>query len=578
MISEKPSIDTYFKTAMRYPLDRLVAVMQGRDKSIPQTVAMMALQIKEPRVDAAAGQEAMKRPQQPSVKQKMAQEVAMLPENVGIMNLPVQQDYADGGIVAFDKGGLTAEEQAELARRRREQISGFFGTLADMPGAAVDYGKRWLNTVSNLPFESKTPLIKYGTQKHTGIMPYEQAPEALARLRKEELDTGGGGYKGQDFGAAGALAPTAELTSSPEAPAAPRFVDARTAPPAAPSAGKGKGKGAGAGPAGPKKEEAAPPAPPSTFTPGKETDLATELAKVQNVMPDVERLYGGLSGDIEAAFAERARLREQGKPKGQAYEGLEKLLAKEEESAKGKEAKNFNMALVNAGLAIAGGKSQYALQNIAEGAQVGTKQYMAGLEKLEEAAKERRRQAAAIEEARRAEARGDWKDQQQFMDRAMEAGINVKKAQVDAVVNITGKSVETASGIVNAQNQTVSQEKRALLAAQTELEKQTKADEAALQRVREQVRGHIEGMKLYGGNKDPVNIATDNARQEFETWQKSPAGKLAGMDQAKINAEKRRIFNEVFTRHRLPMPYPEGGGVAPPPLGVGGGARLIDIQ
>ena len=589
------NINSYFKAAMSYPVARLLDVMQGKDKSIPQAAAMMALQIKKPMVDAAAGQEAMKRPQQPSVKQKMEQEVAMLPENVGIMNLPVQQEYADGGIVAFGTGGLTAEEQAELARRRREQMRDFFGTLPDItdainygrrgfeavssvPGAAVDYGKRWLNTVSNLPFESKTPLIKYGTQKHTGIMAYEQAPEALARLRREELDTGGGGYKGQDFSAAGALAPTAELTSSPEAPAAPRFVDARTAPPAAPGAGKGKGKGA----AGPKKEEAGGPkkeaSAASTFTPGKETDLATELAKVQNVMPDVERLYGGLSGDVEAAFAERARLREQGKPKGQAYEGLEKLLAKEEESAKGKEAKNFNMALVNAGLAIAGGKSQYALQNIAEGAQVGTKQYMAGLEKLEEAAKERRRQAAAIEEARRAEARGDWKDQQQFMDRAMEAGINVKKAQVDAVVNITGKSVETASGIVNAQNQTVSQEKRALLAAQTELEKQTKADEAALQRVREQVRGHIEGMKLYGGNKDPVNIATDNARQEFETWQKSPAGKLAGMDQAKINAEKRRIFNEVFTRHRLPMPYPEGGGVAPPPLGVGGGARLIDIQ
>ena len=573
------NINAYFKAAMSYPVARLLDVMQGKDKSIPQAAAMMALQIKKPMVDAAAGQEAMSRPKQPSVKQKMEQEVAMLPENVGIMNLPVQQEFADGGIVAFREGGsLTPEEQAELARRRREQMSSYFGTLAEIPGAVADYGKRWLNTVSNLPFESKTPLIRYGKQDRTGIMAYEQAPEALARLRREELDTGGGGYKGQDFGAAGAVAPTAELTSSPEAPVAPRFIDARTAPPAAPGAGKGKGKGAGAAKkeeaAGPKKEATAA----STFTPGRETDLATELAKVQNVMPDVERLYGGLSGDIEAAFAERARLREQGKPKGQAYEGLEKLLAKEEESAKGKEAKNFNMALVNAGLAIAGGKSQYALQNIAEGAQVGTKQYMAGLEKLEEAAKERRRQAAAIEEARRAEARGDWKDQQQFMDRAMEAGLNVKKAQVDAVVNITGRSVETAAGIVNAQNQTVSQEKRALLAAQTELEKQTKADEAALQRVREQVAGHIAGMKLYGGNKDPINIATDNARQEFETWQKSPAGKLAGMDQAKINAEKRRIFNEVFTRHRLPMPYPEGGGVAPPPLGVGGGARLIDIQ
>jgi hypothetical protein len=566
------NINSYFRAAMNYPVERLVAVMQGKDQSIPQAAAMMALQIKKPMVDAAKGQEAMNRPQQPSVKEQMEQEVAMLPENVGIMNLPVEQEFADGGIVAFDKGGLTAEEQAELARRRREQISGFFGSLAEIPSNVMNYGRRAYETVSNLPFESKTPLIRYGKQDRTGIMAYEQAPEALARMRREEMDTGGGGYKGQDFGAAGAATPVAELTSSPEAPAAPRFVDARTTPPSAPSAGKGKGAGA----AGPKKGEAGGPkkeaTAASTFTPGRETDLATELAKVQNVMPDVERLYGGLSGDIEAAFAERARLREQGKPKDKAYEGLEKLLAKEEESAKGKEAKNFNMALVNAGLAIAGGKSQFALQNIAEGAQVGTKQYMAGLEKLEEAAKERRRQAAAIEEARRAEARGDWKDQQQFMDRAMEAGLNVKKAQVDAVVNITGKSVETASGIVNAQNQTVSQEKRALLQAETELERQRMADEAALQRVREQVAGQ---KAIYGGARDPVNIATDNAAKEYEIWQKSSAGKLAGMDQAKQDAAKRQIYNEVFKRSGLPLPYPVGGGVVPPPVG---GGRFIGFE
>ena len=558
------NINSYFKAAMNYPVERLVAVMQGKDQSIPQAAAMMALQIKKPMVDAAKGQEAMNRPQQPSVKEQMEQEVAMLPENVGIMNLPVEQEFADGGIVAFDKGGLTAEEQAELARRRREQMSSFFGSLAEIPSNVMNYGRRAYETVSNLPFESKTPLIRYGKQDRTGIMAYEQAPEALARMRREEMDTGGGGYKGQDFGAAGAVAPTAELTSSPEAPAAPRFVDARTAPPAAPSAGKGKGKGA----AGPKKEAE----PPSPFVPGKEGDLAETFAKVKGLGPDVESLYGGLSGDIESAFAERARLREQGKPKGQAYEGLEKLLAEEKGEAKNKEAKNFNMALVNAGLAIAGGKSQFALQNIAEGAQVGTKQYMAGLEKLEEAAKERRRQAAAIEEARRAEARGDWKDQQKFMDSAMEAQLNVKKAQVDAVVNITGKSVETASGIVNAQNQIAARDRQLQEQLRVDLQKQRESDAAALQRVREQVAGY---KAVYGGAKDPVNIATDNAAKEFDQWQKSPAGKLAGMDQAKIDAAKRQIFNEVFKRSGLPMPYPAGGGVAPPP---GGGGKFLGFE
>jgi len=554
------NINAYFKTAMSYPVERLVAVMREQDKSIPQAVAMMALQLKQPMVDAAKAQQAMNRPQQPSIKKRMEQEVAMLPENVGIMNLPVEQEYADGGIVAFNRGGLSEEEQAELDRRRREQMRSFFGTLADIPGAVVDYGRRAYETVSNLPFESKNPLIKYGQQKRTGIMAYEQAPEALARMRKEELDTGGGGYRGQDFSAAGALAPVTQLTSSPEAP---KFVDARTLP-AAPPAVAGKGQGTSV-----VRKETPPPAASSRpFVPNERGDLATEISKVKGVMPDIESLYGGLAGDVEEAFAERARTREAGRPKEKAYEGLEKLLMEEKGEAKGKEAKNFNMALINAGLAIAGGKSQYALQNIAEGAQVGTKQYVAGLEKLEEAAKERRRQIATIEEARRAEARGDWKEAQQFMDKAVEAKLNVKKAQIDGIVNITGKSVEVASGIVNNQNQLASQDARAQMQADTQREIQSMSDTAALQRVREQVAGHIAGMKMYGGNRDPINVATDNATKEFDSWLKSSAGKLAGMDQSKMDAAKRQIFNDVFKRSGLPMPYPAAGGVnAPMPSG-----------
>ena len=72
----------------------------------------------------------------------------------------------------------------------------------------------------------------------------------------------------------------------------------------------------------------------------------------------------------------------------------------------------------------------------------------------------------------------------------------------------------------------------------------------------------------YGGNRDPINIATDNAKAEFDSWLKSSAGKLAGMDQAKMDAAKRQIFNDVFRRSGLPLPYPAAGGVnAPAPSG-----------
>jgi len=558
------NINAYFKAAMNYPVERLVAVMQGKDNSIPQAAAMMALQIKKPMVDAAKGQEAMQQPKEPSVKQRMEQEVAMLPENVGLMNLPVQQEFADGGIVAFAGGGsLTAEEQAELDRLRREQMRSFFGSLPDITDV-INYGRRAYDTVSNLPFESKTPLIKYGTQKRTGIMEYEQAPEALARMRREELDTGGGGYKGQDFGAAGAATPVAELTSSPEAPVTPRFVDARTTPPAAPGAGKGKGKGA----AGPRKEEAPPPAPPSPFVPGEKGDLAAELTKYKALFPDVAREYDTLKTETEAGYKKLAEERERTKPKDKAYEGLEKLLAKEEGAAKGKEARNLNMALVNAGLAIAGGKSQYALQNIAEGAQVGTKQYMAGLEKLEEAAKERRRQAATIEEARRAEARGDWKEAQQLNKEAFDAGMGIQRLKIEGVSKITGDTIKTATDRVNTQDQIAARDRQVQEQGRIELEKQRVSDIAAEKRARISADAY---KSIAGAKLDPYNVAYDNATNRIKA--EMQANPMLKADLMKNPQKYNQMFN-MYLQEALNKSV--SSGVAPPP--VGGGGRLIDIQ
>ena len=124
------------------------------------------------------------------------------------------------------------------------------------------------------------------------------------------------------------------------------------------------------------------------------------------------------------------------------------------------------MAIVNAGLAIAGGESQYALQNIAKGAQVGTKQYQEGLDKLEAAALERRKQAAMIEEARRAEARGDWKEAQQFKQKAFEAELGVNQAQIAAIQDLYKTDLKTAAEIVNNQNTLAAGDRRSIFEQQ----------------------------------------------------------------------------------------------------------------
>ncbi len=245
-----------------------------------------------------------------------------------------------------------------------------------------------------------------------------------------------------------------------------------------PFANTAEGKAAAARRPGKEKkagEEKGPPTPTTeqkiqgpAFTPTASTDLSTELAKVKPLFGDVEKKYDDLLKANQEFYTGFQKEREATRPKGKAFEGLEGLLAKEEEKAKGKEARNFNMAIINAGLAIAGGRSQYALQNIAEGAQVGTKQYQEGLEKLEAAAIERRKQNAMIEEARRAEARGDWKEDLALKQSIHNSNLAIRQNQIEGIAKITGDSIKVAADIVNTATQMHSADLRAQMQQQAE--------------------------------------------------------------------------------------------------------------
>jgi len=79
------------------------------------------------------------------------------------------------------------------------------------------------------------------------------------------------------------------------------------------------------------------------------------------------------------------------------YKNKEAKVGEEREALKGERKDAFNMALINAGLGIAAGKSQNALQNIGEGAKAGVESYRADVKDI----KARDRLLAASEEAAR---------------------------------------------------------------------------------------------------------------------------------------------------------------------------------
>lgn len=410
--------------------------------------------------------------------QPQPQAQAQLPENQGIGMLPAanmagmadggiagyDDEYAAGGMIAFAGGGMTPEEKAELERYQREKFESLYGLKDWASGVKKDITDWFTADRSNIPFESKSPLIKYKTPKNTGVFEYERPQAALERERQERGITPPNAPPMSDVyygeGMSGSAASTKPSADKPSAPA-PKS-KAR-----GPYADSPAGRKAADNQSGTKTTTE-----PSGFVPTKTTTLNAELERLALLGPGVGA-YDVLGENVRKGYENLQKEREASKPTGKPYEGLEALLAKEEEKAKGKEARNFNMAIINAGLAIAGGKSQYALQNIAEGAQVGTKQYQEGLEKLEAAAVERRKQAALIEEARRAEARGDWKETAMFKQQAFEAGIAVQNAKIGAIQDIFKTNLKTASDIVNNQETLAAQDNRALMEQRAETERST---------------------------------------------------------------------------------------------------------
>lgn len=260
----------------------------------------------------------------------------------------------------------------------------------------------------------------------------------------------------------------------------------------------------------------------SDFVPNKTTTLNAELERLEQFNPGVGQ-YDVLKNKLEEGYTKLQKERDESKPKGKPYEGLEALLSKEEDKAKGKEKQNLYMSMINAGLATMGGRSQYAMQNIAEGAQVGTKQYQEGVEKLEAAAVERRKQAALIEEARRAESRGDWKEEQQLKQQAFDAGITVERSKVDAVMNIWGVNQKTAVELTTSQNKMASDDAR----AQMQQREETKRADAQ-NRTSERVAQIYASMRASAG-PSLADKAYDNATRQHQLWLNSPEGKVESL-------------------------------------------------
>ena len=554
-----PNINQYFKVAMSYPVAKLQAVMRGQDKSIPMLAAMAAFEVKGPMEIAAKAQQALAQKSTVNVREKLAQEgeeekngmlpdnlmMAMqqqqqgsLPENTGIGRLPAPNmqtmNAANGGIIAFDDGGYVPGyagsdlfarsdvDEEEIAALREEEVR---GRGAPPKGGLPEKTRKFLENKdkpkekvkgrSGVPIKDTNILDELiGTPTPSPNRPSSAAPEtppipqagvdALMRANKSMQNM------------------PREVLPSPEP------TQKRTAP-----------------------ATSAAPVAPQLSTEQQMADVMSRISGPQDA--EIKSQYADLKKQQDAGIAALRREREVGRPTGKAFEGLETELKEEKDAVKGKEAKNLQMALINAGLAIAGGSSRYAMENIGKGALVGTKQYTDGLDKLEAAAKERRKMTAMIDEARRAEARGDFKEKNEFETRAFELGVNSRKASIEGLAKIYDKNTKAATDIFN------------------NLESQKHADI----RNRETNATTREVYKNRAGGGE-YNVLADNARARYAAWAKSPAGELALVKDPGLEARKYVEFlREEYATRGLPLPSNLTGGATMP---GGAGPKFLGFE
>jgi len=482
------NINAYFDAAMMYPVERLEAVIRGQDKSIPAAAAMMALPLKQREVAAAVGMQTAQQPQPNNLRQQMVQattpqmtqmpqgmpqapqgnpqQVAALPENTGVMNLPTpnMQKMADGGIVAFADGGYNE-----------------YGAPPDLSGDDLSWDER-LASIFDPNYKPYRPPVK----------PQAEKPAAA--------------------------------TTTP--PAQTVFKDARTppAPPAPPVAEK-KAPGI----AGIK-----PPAVAKSTPMSYEDSLKRVGAGDKDLLGEYAKAGKEETAGMEALLKEK----EAAKPGGKAGESLEKYLQGKEKADVAKRAENINNAFVNAGFAIATSDSPSLLTSLAKGGKEGMASYKAGIEKLDAAADERARLFASIEDARRAEAKGDWKELYAAKAEIKKSESAYKKYGIDALVKLTGENRKVAADMFNTATTNEARLQQTALAGQYDVQK------AGIM------------ASAYGAKSSPADKAVDNANNALKAWAASNEGKLAQARDPNAYARKEReFFAQHFKMMGLPDPY-----------------------
>lgn len=332
----------------------------------------LAFQESQDRKKLRAAQQAQGGQEQPKVVAQALQQMApqqpqpqaqVMPEDVGIakLNAPNMENFADGGIVAFDEGGEVPRFQSQ------GYVKYPYGTTSAMPGGLYDIP----GLVVGQPFGEQAGDAAL-TERINRI-------EANPRMRREDKDALIAQAR-QELG----LPKTTTIPPTTPVPmgAKPTVTPAPTTTQTSPRIEKEAGVVDKAIERKRVEDEAA--------AAGRTLPAEPGLPSLNAAMKQYEGTVYKNAPDKETLQKEFAAI---DKP---YVDKMQASIDKEAKRLSSDKEQDFYMSLIQGGLAAAGGNSQYALQNIAQGFATGAGSYKEALKDFRKATQENTKAEAEL--------------------------------------------------------------------------------------------------------------------------------------------------------------------------------------
>jgi hypothetical protein len=345
-----------------------------------------------------------------------------LPEDQGIARIPApnMQRMADGGIAGYgdDDEGMAQGGMFDFAQRSEPvvRMSGGgavqkFAGKGEQLVRTTDGGKSWWLDIPSASRGKPSVGSELANKKFTSRQEAIAAYEAVA----------GGGE-----------APVSTTSAPMATPIVPygqsKAIDMGGTPPPAPPPAPTTQQGLGSIPI------------PKTLTPDQAKEQAGQFAD----FGDARTALRQAELDQETQGARMRTTLSEGLPKTPALQGLEKLLDKQDAETGGEKDKAAGLALLSAGLAIAGGSSPFALQNLKE-AIPAVAQYGDALKDIKKMQRENIKMRGDIEVARRAEDSNNLKLKLEVEDKILSRKDKLNDMGINLLAKIADTDTRTAT-------------------------------------------------------------------------------------------------------------------------------------